>query len=497
MKLNAIFNQRRLLLALILATVITFILPYAANAKPVKVTILYSNDVHGHLLPFDDMRQGKDIGGSARNSFLIHQIKTENPNTIALTAGDFISGTPISGFFKGEVDWSVAQKMGYDAYVIGNHEFDYGQDRLREFIKTSKMPVISANIIQSDSTYFAQKPYVIIPRGKLKIAVLGLTTEGTPYETHPKNVIGLKFISATDVAAKWVPILKKQADIVVVLSHLGYQEDINLAKAVNGIDVIVGGHSHTKIDESTMENGTIIVQGFQWGIFLGRLDLVLDNKKIQQHSAKLIAINNTVDDDKQLAAYIDSYNIKIKDFMSKPLGEAKVDLMKPSYGNADSNLACWLTDLFRERVNADVCLQNTGGVRASIPKGTVTFSDIYNVLPFENVLVLMEADGELVQQVFDNLANKQQESSTISGATFTVENGKAVNVMIGNKPIDLQKKYTIAANDFMANGGSGFALLKKAKIIRYDENLRVIVADYLKTHPVIDPVVIKHITKAQ
>src|SRR5208283_3278892 len=162
------------------------------SASTTHLTILYDNDIHGHLIPFDDARSGKNIGGAARRTSLMNKFKSENPNTLILDAGDMLTGTPISGFFKGEADYGTFERMPYDAMAIGNHDFDYSQATLRHFIKTSPIPVLSANIFESDNQLIA-KPYIIKNVGGLKLAIIGLTTPTTPTTTHPKNVIGLHF----------------------------------------------------------------------------------------------------------------------------------------------------------------------------------------------------------------------------------------------------------------------------------------------------------------
>ena len=456
------------------------------------LTILYDNDLHGHLLPFDDSRNGKNIGGAARRTSLMLQLKKENPDTLILDAGDLLSGTPISGLFKGEVDFGTFERMPYDAMVIGNHDFDYSQATLRHFIKTCKTPVLSANIIESDGQTLMATPYIIKTFGDLTIAIIGITTPTTPITTHPKNVVGLTFAQPEATMEKYLPELKKKSDLVIALTHIGFQEDKDLAKNVNGIDVIVGGHSHTKVDSYEKVNGTIIVQDFQWGINLGKLDLSIVDKKIVDAHAELMPITSALSEDSAIAAYLQPYAAKIIDKMNTVVGRTQFILDKPSSRHPQTNLANWLADVFRERMHADIAMQNTGGTRASLNAGNITYNDLYSVLPFENTLVLLEAKGDLVQKIMDNLAeklHKATETASVSGVSFFVnDEGKALNIKIDGKPLDTSTTYTIAVNDFMANGGSGFSLLKEAKVIRYDDNLRDVVIDYLKEHPVIAPV---------
>jgi len=470
--------------------ILFFIISAFAFAKPVNITILYDNDVHGHLLPFNDNRFGQDIGGAARRATLIKEIEKKNPNTIALSAGDWISGTPVSGLFKGKADWETLNIMDYKAMAIGNHEFDYGQAALREAVKTSKVPFLAANIYQKDGSCFA-KPYIIVNKGKTRIAIVGLTTPETPIVTHPKNVEGLEFEDPAVTFFKLLPTLKKKADIIIVLSHLGYEEDIQLAKQYpKDIQVIVGGHSHTKIDSYNNSEGPVIVQAYQWGAFLGKLDVKIDNRKVLSAKAELLPINSQIKSDPAVESLLKTYTSKIDALMTQTVGTTLVDLVKPNYGHPETNLACWITDVYRERMGADMAMQNTGGTRASINKGPITYNDIYTVLPFENTLVLLQVNGPEFKEILDDLAKRRLEGKPVcstSGVKFLAKDGKANDIMVNGKPYDETKTYTIAVNDFIANGGDGYTLLKQAKVIKYDAVLRDIILDYLKDHPVIAP----------
>jgi 2',3'-cyclic-nucleotide 2'-phosphodiesterase (5'-nucleotidase family) len=454
--------------------------------KKVNITILYTNDIHGHVLPFDDTYQGKDAGGAARRATLIKQIKHENPNTLVLDAGDLLSGTPVSGVFKGEADWKSAELVGYDALAIGNHDFDYGQETLRNAIKTFKIPILSANIIEQSSGALFAKPYIIKTVAGVKIAILGLTTPTAPTSTHPKNVVGLNFADPAIIANKYIPDLRKKANLVIVLSHLGYGEDRDLAQAVKGIDIIVGGHSHTKLLNYQEVNHTIIVQALQWGLFLGRLDLTMDKNKIIDKKAELIPVTNKIPEDKAVAQSLAGYAEKVQQKMDAVVGEAKVDLVRSSRGNGQANLGKWISDVFRETAQADIGIQNSGGIRNNINKGIITYNDIYSVLPFENVLVTIELTSAQVQELLDFMAGAR-DASAISGVAFTVLNGKATDIKIGGKPLDLTKTYKIATNDFLASGGSRYTILKQGKLINSGDNLRDVIINYLKIHPVIDP----------
>jgi len=452
---------------------LVFTMAISANTQSVvttHLTVLYENDLHGHLLPFNDVQFGKDVGGVARRAYLMNKFKKENPNTLIFDVGDMLTGTLISSLFQGAADFNIFEKMPYDAMAIGNHDFDYSLVTLRHFIQTGPKPILSANIFQQDNVLLT-KPYIIKKLAGLNIAIIGLTTPSTSM-TNSKNVVGLHFGDPTTELGKFMPEFKKQADLVIVLSHLGYSVDKDMAQKVKGIDIILGGHSHTKIDSYEKSGNTIIVQDYMGGIFLGKLDLTIIDKKIVDQKAVLIPVNSNVPDDKAIAAYLKPYADKALKKMNIIVGKTDKDLN-------ESEVGTWLCDVYRKKLNVDMALQDMAGTRTAIYKGNVTYNDIYTLLPFDNAMVVLEAKGDLIQQILNKC-----DKSSVSGATFNLISGKAENIQMDGKPLDLSKTYTIGANDYLANGGAGLSVMKQAKWVRTDKQQRDMVYDYLKEHPV-------------
>jgi len=473
------FLLSRVVLVFLAIYCLVFTLALAANtgsAVTTHLTILYDNDLHGQLLPFtgliDNTNSGVNIGGAARRAYLMKKFKTENPNTLIFNQGDIMHGCClISPLFQGSADLDMFEKMPYDAMVIGNHDVDYSVATLRHFIKTGSKPILSANLFNDDSSLFA-KAYIIKNVGGLKIAIIGLSPSIRAEGIHSGD--------PATILAGYMPELKKQADLIIAITHIGESTDVNLAQKVSGIDVIVGGHSHTKIDAYEKSGNTIIVQDFLYGMFLGKLDLTIVNKKIVDQKAALIPVNSSVPDDKATADYLKRYSDKV----NVVIGKVEINLSESELGN-------WLCKAYREQLNADIALQTSSGspwigTRVYLDKGNITLNDIHTILHHDNKMAVLEAKGDLVQQILD-----MSGGASISGATFNMVSGKAENIQIAGKPLDPSKTYTIAVMDTMASsrggrGGSGLSgLLQQAKLLRTDKIQRELVIDYLKDHPVI------------
>ncbi|MCU0436906.1 MAG: metallophosphatase [Raineya sp.] len=268
-----------------------------AKPEPVKLTILHTNDMHSRVEPFpNDGRKWGGLGGMARRASLIKQIRQQEPNVLLLDAGDIIQGTPYFNFFGGEVELKLMSQMGYDAATLGNHDFDNGLEGLEKMLPFAKFPYLIANydFSQESKLKSSFQPYKIFEKQGVKIGVFGLGIElrGLVLEKHFGSI---KYMDPVGVAKEMVQTLKAQkCNLIVCISHLGYKyeddpnriSDIHLAQKVEGIDIILGGHTHTfldKPDEIISKSGhkTIINQVGWAGIRLGRVDFVFEKGKVK------------------------------------------------------------------------------------------------------------------------------------------------------------------------------------------------------------------------
>jgi 5'-nucleotidase/UDP-sugar diphosphatase len=475
---------------------------FSTEPSTIGITILHVNDTHGHILPYlKKSISGKiPVGGAAQLAARVHDERTRNPDgTLLLSGGDMFQGTPVSNVFRGKPVIEIMNYVPFDAMVIGNHEFDWKQDVLSTIIHSADFPFLSANIVDTQGHYIpAVQPYIILERKGLKIAVIGITTVETVTTTKPDNVKGLIFLDPEKVLP---PLLKevrdRGADMIIVLSHSGLDADRKLAIKVDGIDVIVGGHSHTAVTDPVVVDTTIIVQAGCFGLYLGVLELKIqrETKHIvhwtQTHELKTVFSGPDNPADPDVTGIINNYNNRIKDVFTKVVGETTVDLVQNRTGESnEGNLLC---DAMKQETGSSIAFFNSGGLKITIPRGKITMEKIYELLPYDNVIMTMDLTGKQIQELLEHGATLPHggilQASGIS-VTYDLKKpvGKRVaNISVGNSPLNLMNVYTVTTNDFLAAGGDGYTTFKEGRNIRYGDNLRDVFVEYIKKHSPVDP----------
>lgn len=503
--------MKKLSIALLILVLSVFFLT-PAQAREVSLRILYVNDFHGFAEPYQPPGSQEQLGGAAYQAAAVKKLRQEKP-TLLLAAGDMIQGNSWANLFQGKSAIGLMNLMHFDAMVVGNHEFDFGQEVLRKRIAGARFPVLGANV---EGFKDGLKPYVIKDLQGLKVAVIGVVTPDTPQATHPRNVAGLKFLPPAASVEKYLPELTKKADLVVVLSHLGYEADRNLAAQVPGIGVIVGGHSHTKLLEPTVVGGAIVVQAWEHAKALGVLDLQVEDGKIKKFSGRLEMIRPAQGrEDKAVSALVKKYAARVDAVLGEKIGETAVDLDGARVRAQETNLGDFLADILRQAAGADAAIINGGGIRAGIPKGAITVKDIYTVLPFDNYLVAIKLTGKQIREALEHGLSGLEEAAgrfpQVSGLSFTYSRqapagSRVKEIMMGGQPLDPQKEYVVATNDFMAAGGDGYqafgealkssrdyvcvgGMLKGEKLVYNDAGrwLREIVIDYIRKEKTVAP----------
>jgi len=434
-----------------------------ALAAAETLTILHVNDFHGALQPTRTGANRAEEGGAARLAALVKSERT--PSTLFLAAGDLMQGTNLSNLFAGRPVIEAFNLMGLDASAVGNHEFDNGQPALSERAAEARFSFLAANIA-GDGPW---RPSEIRRVGSLRVALFGLTTQETPVATHPRNVKGLVFSDVVATARRLVAELRPQADLIVALTHLGVEEDEKLAAAVPGIDVIVGGHTHTKIEQPETIGKTLVLQAFERGVFLGRLDLEVTDATVTAHRYRLVPVTATTVEDPAVATLVAGYLQQLGDKMNEPVGTATVDLEggKDAMRTRETNLGDLVADAMREASGADVALINGGTIRAGIPAGPVTVGTIYNVLPFDNWLISFAISGkELRASLETGVARVEVRDGgfpQVSGMSYTFDpkapaGSRIVSVSVGGAALDETRSYVLATHDFLAAGGNGYTV---------------------------------------
>ncbi len=468
-----------------------------AFAAETKVTILHTNDMHGRLAGFVPRGEENEIGGFARIATLIRDICTFEENVILLDAGDTVHGTNLVNFTEGIDMIQLLNYIGYDAMVPGNHDFNYGYKHLEDLVKFAKFKVVSANVEKDGTSLFAK--YTILERDGYRFAIVGLSAPETVIMTHPANVVGLDFLDPIVTTKSLVDSLKSSVDFVIVLSHLGYSKDKVLAESVSGIDVIIGGHSHTAIAKPELVNNVIIAQTGEYTKNLGRVNLIIEDGKIVDYNGELIPVVYTIPKEPIVNAIVKTFENKLLNVMGEIVGASIVDLIgdRANVRTEETNMGNLITDIMLANCDADLVMTNGGGIRASIAKGDITINDIYTVLPFDNTLVVLELTGAQIKAALEHAVRKYPEQNGgflhVSGMTYTFDPAKAtgervVDVMVNYAELDLNQTYQVATNDFVAAGGDGYSMFKEGSIV-YESGLylRDLMVSYLKEYSFVEP----------
>jgi 2',3'-cyclic-nucleotide 2'-phosphodiesterase (5'-nucleotidase family) len=446
-----------------------------AQPASARLTILHTNDTHGHLLPFsyptivpagsdlEGLTERRNIGGIARRAALAQKIRTEQKGrgipVWLVDIGDFSDGTPFSTEYKGEADVAAMNAAGYDFSTFGNHEFNNPLGQLRNLLRLTKHPVLLANAVDRATKKPLGGAWRIERVGAVRVGVFGLVTRESA--TYPAAKEGVDILDEVATARSVVETLRKQADIVILLSHCGEGTDARLATEVPGIDVIIGGHSHSRMPIGQLVwrgddlkqndvNGTVIVQAFQWGGELGRLDLLFEKDdagawRVSRYRARLIPITPDMPAEPMVAAMVDKYWEPIAARFGEVVARATADVSNRGDDAAPYNL---VADAVRETYKVDVEFENGGGVRAPLVAGDVTRGDLITMDPFDNTVVLFRATGA---QIKDLLA---RHAPYVSGVRYRLVDGKLDEATIAGHPIEDGRTYTGATNSYFA----GFAL---------------------------------------
>jgi 2',3'-cyclic-nucleotide 2'-phosphodiesterase (5'-nucleotidase family) len=469
----------------------------AASATPPKareLTILYFNDIHGHLVAWQpDPDKPEKVGGIARMAALVERIRRENRRsgraTILLEAGDVLQGTPMSVVFEGTPDVEAFNLMKLDAMALGNHEFDFGIANLRRITALARFPVLSANVYAEGGASFARPTAILTPAPGLRVGVIGLTTADTPLSTFPTNVEGLVFDDPVAVARHAVPVLESQCDLVVALTHIGVAEDRRLAREVPGVDVVIGGHNHIAIERFERAGNAVICQAQDNGRYLGRLDLTLEGGRVASATARLIPLDASLPEDPRVARLVGGYAKRLDARVGEKIGRSRVllDGTRANVRTRETTLGNFVADLVRDAARTEIALVNGGALRASIGAGTVTYGDVLTALPFPNAIVSAKLPGRAIREALDRAASLDPADLPggflqVSGVKFRIEGGRAVDVRVGGAPLDDARLYSVALPDFLLLGGDGYRMLADAATSRVEAGivLNGLVVDYFR-----------------
>ncbi len=489
-------------LALVFSTL--GILPiFAQETAEKQITILHTNDIHSRVL------ESKTEIGYGKIATVIKEYKAQNANTLVLDAGDSFHGQTISTLVKGESILNIMNEIGYDAMTAGNHDFNYGYERLLALATMAKFPILGGNVKKADGTSLLPS-YIIKEVDGIKVGIFGVSTPETAYKTHPKNVEGLTFADPVAQAKAAVAELQGKVDIIIALAHLGTEGEYTSTKVaaeVAGIDLIVDGHSHDVLKDGQAAGDTLIVSAGEYGKYVGVVELTVKANKVTSKKASLVDFETASKGaaDEAVMKVINEVKAAQESVLSEVVSKVDVKLegTRDLVRAGETNLGNLITNAMIAISGADVALTNGGGIRASIEAGDVTKGDVITVLPFGNYIITKKVTGADLKAALEHGTKSYPEASGgfphVAGIQYAIDTTKpagerVVDVTVNGKALELSKEYILATNDFMAVGGDGYEMFKSAPVANNFPALDEAVIAYLQSKNVVIPAVEGRVT---
>ena len=465
----------------------------ADGANEFDLFVVHTNDVHGRVY------SSENSVGYSKLATMLKVGRGITDNILLLDAGDVTHGTNVVNMFEGETVGVLLDMLGYDAVAPGNHDFNYGVDRLLEAAelaeKYTDIKVLSANVLDENG-YMLFQPYQVYNFNDFTVGVVGLTTPDTATKTHPKNVEGVYFANEEifEIGQQAIDIAKQYVDYIIVLGHIGMDPDgasgLTTDKIVNnikGIDLFVDGHSHTLLKQGMKIGDTMVVSTGGYMENLGLVQIHVKNDEVTAVYPMVIPAADVwnakdsdlakqygiaeVPNDAEVDEYLGYMTAKLDSKLNTVIATVpeKLDGERANVRTKPTNLSRLITRAMTAASGADFTITNGGGIRASIDAGEVTIGEVINVLPFTNIITVVEATGADVYAALEHGYSMLPETNGAFSQTdlqvvynrYGKPGSRILRVLLNGKPIDKNATYKVATNDFMAAGGDGYTMFGK------------------------------------
>ncbi len=477
--------------------------------------VIHINDLHSRIEPInrfdstcnaEDNAAGECFGGIARVITKINELREElaGENVIVLDAGDQYQGSLMYTTYKGDVEAEFAELIGFDAMAVGNHEFDDGDEGLRKLTDNVSFPIISGNIDVSSSNILAGQVenHVVLEIGGQKIGIVSALAVDTVETSSPSDAV-IFTDEAESLSADVATLEAEGVEKIIALTHVGVNRDKMIAENVAGLDAVVGGHSHTLFSNTeegamaypTMVGDVPVVQAYAYSKYIGHLVLEFDDAgNVTSASGDTILLDASVAEDEAAVARVAELAGPIEEMKNRVVADAA----EPIEGDRsvcramECPMGNLVADAMLDRVKdqgVQIAIQNGGGLRASIDAGEVTMGEVLTVLPFQNTLSTFEVTGEAIVAALENGVSQIEEGAgrfpQVAGMTFAVDaaaepGSRISDVMVGGEPIDLAATYGVVSNNYVRNGGDGYAMFEgAANAYDFGPDLADVTAEYI------------------
>ena len=513
------------------------------SAGEVRVTVLHTTDIHGRVLPWDYYRQKDADVGLARLAAYVKRVRREQPRVLLLDGGDLIQGTPLAWYYQRK-DLSkpnpliaVFNAMHYDAFTVGNHEYNYGLDTLLSCRSQARFPFLSANTRQGKSLEPFFTPYIVKEFDGVKIGVLGLTTSNIPTWESAENLRGLVFDQTPETARKWVKVLreKEKVDAVVVCTHEGIEMDLEtntlqdantenrawaIATAVPGVDVVLTGHAHANVPPRPA-GSALISQGSCWGQVVTRIELAFHKERgkwvLDSKSGVNVPMTKDIAPDPEIVSLIEPYDKVVREWVQSPVVELESDFSAEGVFTSDNALLDLVHNCALSASGAKLSFASyLPGSLLRFRQGPLRVADVFALYPFENTLAVLSIKGKYIREALETSCEiygpldwdaekgvpqihqepnfRRYSFNTLAGARYAVDptrprGSRVLFLEVDGRPMDPEKEYTLVTNNYQAAGGGGrYAMLKNGTVVSQDSReFRDILIEYLQKKGSIKP----------
>lgn len=519
-------------------------------AEQVTLTVLVTTDLHGNIYPYDYFTAKPAERGLAKIATLVREQRAKNPHTLLIDCGDTIQGAPLEGVYqnwvrtgeppagmagsgklpRGDPMMLAMNRLGYDAMVVGNHEYNFGLKNLEAARKEAKFPWISANTQVPPAGLKPFAPYIVKTVGGVKVAVIGITTPAVPSWEKPENYKGLRFVNGVEAVENAMAELrlKHKPDVVLIAAHAGLDRDLKsgeirqgetgfenmvhqMATKVKGVDAILFGHTHQQLPQHVL-NGVLLHQPKNWGISLGRVEIQLERDGAGWHvvskSGAVIPVNAKVAADEEILALAKPYHELTEQYLNTPVAESARALDGSLSRVADSALVDAIHQVQLHYSKADVSLTAMFNPRVRFPKGPVTVREVAALYIYDNELYVIEGNGKMLREALENAARyyltcADTECSSgplinqkvigfnydmAQGVEYEVdltrpEGSRIRNLRYRGKPLDDAQPLKIALNNYRAGGSAGYSMFRNARVLwKSGDEIRDLIVEYYTRH---------------
>ncbi len=502
-------------------------------AQQKTITILHTNDMHASFIPHEAfwVRENPKalIGGFNELSFAVDSIRQVKTATLLLDAGDVMTGNPITEYLydgaEGGALFEMMNRIGYEVWTPGNHDFDISSANLLKLTEIAKFPTISANILDTTDRFpVNNKEYVVIEKNGLKIGIVGVMSGDFYNQVNMNSSAGIKILPPIETVKRLVEQLRPQTDVLIALTHEGVNDDSVLAMNVKDLDVIVSGHAHTRLKHPKVVNDVLIVQTGSNCENLGILDLTIENRRVVKYHGELLSLwYNSARMKTPLSLFIDSIKSKIDTDYAEVIGTLKTDWIRNDHG--ESGIGDFLADAQREAADADVAFMNNHGIRKDMHAGPLTKLDLFEILPFRNMLTTFELTGKQIRTIMEYSINGYQEDTIVpqskhTNKTYTIQStSRAERIqtsglqcewkrkadgeiefttfLVNGKPLDENKVYTGAMSDYMMGKAKNYLGIEASKVTFLNQTVFSVVEKKIRTMKEISSLIEHRIRQVQ